>query len=116
MAKSIGYFQFDNLVRGRVGFVFLNFGVNTSAVYPHIFKMHLENRLLQLPEGELINASPEQVLSAMTTHPKESAIVLLCQDGVRSSEVAKVLESAGFINAFYVHGGWEQLLKEKAQE
>lgn len=113
MAQSIGYFQFDNLVRGRVGFVFVNFGVNTSALYPHIFKMHLESRQLQLPEGELADASAEQILAALALHPKESAVILLCQSGTKSAEIAEALESAGYINAFFVEGGWEQVLKDR---
>lgn len=114
MAQSIGYFQFDNLVQGRVGFVFLNFGVNTHDVYPHIFKMHLENRLLQLPDTDLKSASTEQILLALAHHPKETAIIVLCQDGQRSSEVATALENAGYINTFFIKGGWNQAMIERA--
>lgn len=113
MAQSIGFFQFDNLVRGRVGFVFINFGVDTHAVYPHIFKMHLENRLLQLPEGNLASATQEQVEAALANHPKESAVVILDQTGERAEALAKALEAAGYMNAFYVKGGWDQLMKER---
>lgn len=113
MAQSIGSFQFDNLVRGRVGFVFINLGVDTSAVYPHIFKMHLEQKLLQLPNGELVSASDEQILSAMAEQPKESAVIVLDQNGNRSEGLANALEAAGFINVFFVKGGWEQFLKDR---
>jgi rhodanese-related sulfurtransferase len=114
MAQSIGFFQFDNLVRGRVGFVFINLGVDTNPVYPHIFKMHLEQKLLQLPQGELATAGDEQILSAMSEQPKESAVIVLDQTGARSEKLASALESAGFINVFYVKGGWEQFLKDRA--
>lgn len=114
MAQSIGFFQFDNLVRGRVGFVFVNLGIDTNAVYPHVFKMHLEQKLLQLPEGDLSTASDEQILSAIKEQPKESAVIVLDQTGTRAESLASALEAAGFINAFYVKGGWEQFLKDRA--
>lgn len=114
MAQSIGFFQFDNLVRGRVGFVFINLGVDTSAVYPHIFKMHLEQRLLQLPESDIASASDEQILAAMTSHPKESAVIILDPRGERAKSLAQSLEAAGFINTYFVNGGWEQFLKDRA--
>ncbi len=113
MAQSIGFFQFDNLVRGRVGFVFVNLGVDTSAVYPHIFKMHLDQKLLQLPEGDLTTASDEQILAALNSHPKESAVIVLDQNGVRAEKIASSLDAAGFLNAFYIHGGWQQFMKDR---
>lgn len=113
MAQSIGFFQFDNLVRGRVGFVFVNLGIDTNPIYPHVFKMHLEQKLLQLPEGDLATATDEQILAAVNEHPKESAVIVLDQNGVRSEKIASALEALGFINVFYVKGGWEQFLKDR---
>jgi len=114
MAQSIGYFQFDNLVKGRVGFVFLNFGVETHDVYPHIFKMHLESRALQLPLGDIKTASIEDILLAMAHYPKETAVIVLCQDGKKSAEIATALEEAGFMNTFFIKGGWDQVMIERA--
>jgi len=114
MAQSIGYFQFDNLVRGRVGFVFINLGIDTTPIYPHVFKMHLEQRLLQLSAGDLASSSNEQVLEAMKSHGKETAVIVLDQNGSRSETLADLLESVGFMNAFYVKGGWDQFLKDRA--
>lgn len=114
MAQSIGYFQFDNLVKGRVGFVFLNFGVETHTVYPHIFKMHLESRKLELPQGDLKTATMEDILLAMSHYPKDTAVIVLCQDGKKSAEVAEVLEKAGYHNTYFIKGGWDQILMERA--
>lgn len=113
MAQSIGFFQFDNLVRGRVGFVFVNFGIDTNAVYPHVYKMHLEQKLLQLPEGDLTTATDDQIISALSQHPKETAVIVLDQNGTHAEKLAEMLESAGFHNAFYVKGGWDQCLIER---
>ena len=114
MAQSIGYFQFDNLVKGRIGFVFLNFGVMTHDVYPHVFKMHLESRELQLPHGEIKTASTPDILAAMSHHSKETAVIVLCQDGKKSAEIATALEEAGYLNTFFIKGGWDQVLIERA--
>lgn len=113
MAQSIGYFQFDNLVRGRVGFVFINLGVDTSAIYPHVFKMHLESRVLQLPTGSLETASNEQILEAMKAQPKESAVIVLDQNGTRAETIANALEADGYVNVFFLKGGWDQFLKDR---
>jgi rhodanese-related sulfurtransferase len=111
--QSIGFFQFDNLIKARIGFVFINLGVDTSAVYPHIYKMHLEANLLTLPEGDLTTLSTENLVTALKNHAKDSAIIVLCQDGVKSSEVATALESDGFLNVFDIKGGWTQILADR---
>jgi rhodanese-related sulfurtransferase len=112
---SIGFFQLDNLIKGRVGFVFINLGVDTSAVYPHVYKMHLEANLLQLPEGDLATATTATVVAALKNHAKDSAIIVLSPDGVKSLEVATILENEGYMNVFDVKGGWKQVLAEKAR-
>jgi len=117
MSQSIGFFQFDNLVKGRVPFLFINLGVDTSAVYPHVFKMHLERLQIMLTQGDPASVSIETVVSKIRNQntPTESAIVILCADGVKSVKIAQTLESFGYNNVFYVQGGWKQILEEKKQ-
>lgn len=112
MAPSIGFFQFDNLVKARIGFVFINLGVDTSALYKHMEKSHLENTVLQLAEGELATASTATIIAALSSHAKDSAIIVLSPDGVKSLEVATALESNGFVNVFEVKGGWKRILED----
>ncbi|HEY8269696.1 MAG TPA: rhodanese-like domain-containing protein [Pseudobdellovibrionaceae bacterium] len=113
MAQSIGFFQFDNLVKSRIGFIFINLGVDTSALYHHMEKSHLENTLLRLPEGELANVSTATIVAALANQAKDSAVIVLSPDGVTSLEVATALEKAGFLNVFDVKGGWKQILADQ---
>lgn len=113
MAQSIGFFQFNNLIHARIGFVFINLGVDTSSIFTHMAKSHLENTLLQLPEGELATATTATILAALKDHAKDSAIIVLSPDGIKSLQVATVLEEQGFFNVFDVKGGWKQALLER---
>ena len=113
MAQSIGYFQFDNLVKGRVPFLFVNFGVDTSATYPHVYTMHLDRALLQVAQDEISNMSPEDIVANIQSQnrPPSEAIVILCDDGVKSLAVGEALENAGYINVVVVDGGWKKVSK-----
>ncbi len=113
--QTIGFFQFDNLIKGRVGFVFINLGVDTSPIYSHLYKMHLDANLLQLPEGDLATASTATLLMALNNHSKDSPIVVLSPDGARSLELVLALQSNGFLNVFDIKGGWNQILAEHAR-
>jgi rhodanese-related sulfurtransferase len=109
MAQSIGYFQFDNLVKGRVPFLFVNLGVDTSALYPHVYKMHLERMQMPITEGDVFT----QILERNPA--KSDAIIVLCEDGQKSAPIAEALEKAEFVNVFLVEGGWKKLLADRAQ-
>ncbi|MGZ3742251.1 MAG: rhodanese-like domain-containing protein [Pseudobdellovibrionaceae bacterium] len=113
MAQSIGFFQFDNLIKARIGFIFINLNVDTSALYSSIYQRHLENNLLQLPEGDLATASTTQIVDALKDYAKDSAIIVLSPDGAKSLEVATALENKGFLNVFDVRGGWKQVLADQ---
>ncbi|RYZ75967.1 MAG: hypothetical protein EOP06_31765, partial [Proteobacteria bacterium] len=79
MAQTIGYFQFDNLVKGRVPFLFINLDVDTTKVYPHVYKMHLERMQLEAEPGELATADPKTIVEKILAMggTKSDAVVLL---------------------------------------
>ena len=108
MAQSIGHFQFDNLVKGRIPFLFINFGIDTSAVYPHVYKMHLERSLFQVADGNIATMNAQDIVANIQSQsiPSSMAIVILCEDGNKSRSLGEVLEAAGYINVFVVEGGW----------
>ena len=114
MAQSIGYFQFDNLVKGRIPFMFLNLGVNTSVLYPHIYKMHLDRALFQVADGDLATMSVEDVVANIQSQnrPPSEAIIILCDDGKKSLLIGEALEKAGYINVFVVEGGWQKVMDQ----
>ncbi|MDG0817080.1 rhodanese-like domain-containing protein [Bdellovibrio svalbardensis] len=107
---QIGYFQFDNLVRGRIPFVLVNFGVDLSVWYKSVEAMHLE--------AVTIHATEENYLEQVRAKnlPAHFAIVVLDQDGSKAKKIADSLESAGFMNAHYVRGGFNGIEQEKREE
>ncbi len=117
MATALGAFQFDNLVQARIPFLLVNLGVNTSVTYQHVFKMHLDRTLLQLENKDVAMASTEEIIAGIQSmkYPNISAIVVIDQDETKSIAVAESLENAGYTNSFYLRGGWNQLVREKAE-
>lgn len=115
MAQFIGSFQFDNLVKGRVPFLFVNLGIDTSEIYPHVYKMHLERMILSNPQGSLIELSVEKIIPLVQSHdtPLEGAIIILCEDGTKSIQIADALEQVHYKNVFVVAGGWKQILADR---
>jgi hypothetical protein len=112
---SLGGFQFDNLVQGRIPFLFINLGVDTSKVYPHVFKMHLDRTLLHLQDQEIARASNAEILAGLQkmNYPHEMAIVVMGYDDLRAQEITDFLERENYKNVFFVRGGWNQLIAEK---
>lgn len=107
---QIGFFQFDNLVRGRIPFLLVNFGVDLSVWYKSVEAMHLANVMIQATEDNYL----EQVKAKNL--PPHFAIVVLDQDGSKAKRIADALEAAGFMNAHYVRGGFNGIEKEKLEE
>jgi rhodanese-related sulfurtransferase len=107
--QTIGAFQFDNLVKGRVPFLFVNLGVDTSSIFPHVYKMHLERMQMQVAHGELKSLSPEDIVAHILSQgkPLSEAIIVLCEDGSQSAAIGAALEAAHFINVFVIEGGWK---------
>jgi hypothetical protein len=114
---SFGGFQFDNLVQARIPFLFLNLGIDTSKVYPHVHKMHLDRTLFMMDGVDLESASTSEIVQALqdSKTPLSTAIVVLDRDGSKAAPIATALEQVGFTNAFYVAGGWDQLVVDKEQ-
>lgn len=106
---QIGFFQLDNLIRGRVPFVLLNLGADLSGWYNSVEAMHLNNCTLACTEENYIEQLQTKNL------PMHFAVVVLDQDGSKSKRIANSLEAAGFMNAHYVRGGLKGLEKEKSE-
>ncbi len=107
--NSIGYFQFNNLVQSRVPLVLLLLdSVDLKPWYNSIVHMHLEN--------VSINCKPNQALEVIKEKnlPPHYAIVALDLHGQTSPSVVTELEGAGFINVYYVKGGFVGIAQEKS--
>lgn len=108
-ALPIGYFQFDNLVRGRVPFFLLRPEMDVESVYGVMEKMHLRNFSLVLQALELSQA--EAALIERKAR-KEDPVVVLDQTGDAAKTLAQSLVEAGHLNVYFVRGGWREILEE----
>lgn len=111
MAHALIPFQFDNLVKGRIPFAFFNLDVDISTAYAHVYKYHLESLRLSIPED--LSADPLFEFLKKQKFPSDFAMVVVCQTGQRSRDLALLLESGGYKNVFYIEGGWVRLLDEQ---
>jgi rhodanese-related sulfurtransferase len=108
-ALPIGFFQFDNLVRGRVPFFLLRPEMDIESVYGVMEKLHLRNFSLVIDQLELPQA--ETALNERKAR-KEDPVVVLDQNGVHSKKLAMALAEAGHLNVYFVLGGWSEILEE----
>ncbi len=104
---GLGFFQFDNLLKNRVPFVLLSYGVDFVGFDQGIFQKHLEKNLVLI--------EPKETFSYIETQKfvKEQSMVLVCTSGEVSQKFAKKLEASGYKNVFFVTGGYKTLIEEK---
>nr|BFD65534.1 hypothetical protein HAGR004_05560 [Bdellovibrio sp. HAGR004] len=106
--NSIGYFQFDNLIQTRTPFLLVILDqVDLSDWYKSVTKMHLDNISLHCQIENVLESVQSKNL------PPHFAVVVLDRDEKSSPQVVAQLESAGFINSFFVKGGLNGLLSER---
>jgi len=108
-ALPVGHFQFDNLVKGRVPFYLLRPNLDIEAPYGILEKMHLRNFSVVLEKLEMPQA---QAALDERRARKEDPIVVLDEDGRQSEKLAHDLVAAGYINVYFVLGGWQEILAE----
>ncbi len=109
LLNKISYFQFDNLVKNRVPFTLLNLGPSLVPLYSSVYKAHLENQ-------EILTdvLHHDQVLSEKKV-PKDGALVLICEDGQKSSKLFIDLEKKAYTNVYLVDGGYQQLMTKRSE-
>lgn len=106
--NSIGYFQFDNLMQSRVPLVLVRLAdVPLKSWYNSIVGMHLDNISVDATPTTAVAAVQEKKL------PNHFAVVVLDLDESKSPAVVQELEKLGYINAYYVQGGWQALVAER---
>lgn len=112
---EIHFFQFDNLVQNRIPFVLLHENVEFSALYPRSLERdHLERWSFKVNFSE----TPTSLSSRLAEKglPAQLPIVMVAQSHQDLSLWIRNLEEQGFINLFYVAGGWANLIYESKQE
>lgn len=106
--NSIGYFQFENLLQGRIPLVLVLLDdIDLKPWYNSMVQMYLEN--------VTIKCSVENALESVRAKklPPHFAVIILDNDGKRSQKVAQDIEAAGFINTYYVKDGFQGLQAER---
>ena len=102
--NSIGYFQFDNLIKNRIPFLLINLTENPLKIYSqNLYQQHL-TKVEVLTSVSLVFSELEK-----RVHPKHEALLVLCHDGEQSQDLVKELEQKGYLNVFYVEGGLKNL-------
>ena len=90
----VGEFQLGNLISNKVPFVYLYFGENKEG-HDHPLLSDAEaceaDRVLETVESKVSDLE----------HP----LVLVCEDGIISTDAASTLTVAGYRNVFVVEGG-----------
>src|ERR1700751_1780023 len=114
MENHIGFFQFDNLIRGRVPFILVNLGVDLTSWYKSVEGMHLTNVTLAAAP----NASGDEIIAQIKGKnlPIHFPVVVIDQNGTQAKELVLKMEAAGFTNAYLVEGGFEGIAKERAHD
>lgn len=110
MLNQIGFFHLDNLVKNRIPFVFINMtNEDVSSFYESIYKMHVQANQKMVPAEDVIKQYVNPKVS------KDTAFVLMCADGAKSSQIAEEFEKNGYTNVYVIDGGYQQLMTERAQ-
>jgi rhodanese-related sulfurtransferase len=92
----IGRYQLENLLKNRIGFLFLNLSESVPG-HELLAGSH------SLPSSSVLFFIAEQGIKP------DAPIVLICETGAISIVVARLLEENSFINVFVVEGGIEGL-------
>lgn len=101
----IGFFQLSNLLRNKVPYSLFCVDFSTPD------ELSGELQKILLPSIPCSSESlPKQIreMKLSLEHP----LVLLCQNGVKSHELALQLIEQGFVNVYFVRGGWDVLKSE----
>lgn len=109
MENTIGYFQLDNLIRGRIPCLFVALEVDLKSWYGPLEKIHLSTWMIQSSLSEALVQINERKI------PNDFGIVVLCQDGSLSKQLIPNLITAGYNNIYWVEGGMTALTLEKEQ-
>ncbi len=108
---EIGFFQFDNLVRARVPFRLFLFEDFDFSFYQGPDQKHLTSVTTQIQNKKSDQIIFEEILEMELSH--ETPIVLICRNGLNSGLVAEMLAEEGYLNLFFVEGGYQQLIRRQ---
>ena len=91
----IGQYQLENLQMNRVHFLYLDLRTDRSENTGHAY----------LARSQAVDAGDALAFVLGQNLPKETPIVLICENGSKSLGVALELEANSYINVYVVEGG-----------
>ena len=107
--SQIGYFQFNNLIQGRIPMVLVNLGVDLKVWYKSVEAMHIDNVTITGTTKEIQQQINDKKL------PPHYPILIVDQDGVNAKPLVETLESQGHLNVYYLKGGFTGISKERSE-
>jgi rhodanese-related sulfurtransferase len=108
---NIGFFQFDNLMQSRVPMVLvLLVDAPLKPWYNSMIGMHIDNISLRTTAEAAVAAIQGKNL------PPHFAVVVLDSNESQSPAIVHELEKLGYLNAYYVKGGWDALVAERLNQ
>lgn len=102
---EIGYFQLENLTLNQVTFVFFDLRKNKSPIKDEPLRSMIKPAL-PFDQDDVSGYLSEKAFD------KSTPIVLLCDDGVVSIQLARQLEEFGYKNVNVIENGFVGLLDE----
>ncbi len=98
LMMKIGSYQLQNLLQQRTRFIFLDLRTGD-----------IDRRHALLQESVVVDESQAVGHVRENSPSQDFPIVLVCEDGIRSLQVALALGGAGFSNLFIVRDGFNAL-------
>ncbi len=102
---SIDLFQLENLINNNVSFLFFNLSSHFSLKDNGGFT----SSVLQLSQA----STEQEIEKHLRQTDKSKPVVLICEEGDQSCDLALRLQKKGFINTFFVKGGIVSLVERK---
>lgn len=109
MLNKINSYQFDNLVSNRVPFLFFNMCESIASWYDHLGKLHIQTYEIVTTDADVMAEISNRFAL------KDSAIVLMCQNGSTSLKIQNDLQKMAYTNVYVIDGGYQQMMTERNQ-
>lgn len=102
---SIEVFQLENLINNNISFLFFNLSPHFSLEDSGGFT----SSVLKLSQA----GTEQEIQKQLRRTDKSRPVVLICEEGDQSCDLALRLQKKGFINTFFVKGGIVSLIERK---
>lgn len=106
--NQIGIYQIENLILQRVPFTLMDLTQESDLITPF---EHLNPYYLNFLKTQILKTTTHDYQSneKFQSLSKEAPIVIICDSGKDSIKVSQELQADGYINVFYVSGGFRGL-------